>query len=143
MLAGCDLLHLSGSEPPPTPASPPVIEPAPAAVPKPAIPVPAAKPPIPTAVSRIVTDDRGRPLVIGLNRDALIRQFGAPVMEREASPARVLEFRHENCVLAAYLYFDTARNDFYALQYEVNGSVEHNETADRCLLRIARNAPRS
>src|SRR3546814_1209804 len=88
-------------------------------------------PPIPSGVARIVTDDRGRPLVIGLNRDALIRQFGTPVAEREASPARVLEFRHENCLLAAYLYFDTARNDFYALQYEVNGSVDTNYAADR------------
>lgn len=76
------------------------------------------------------------PPVIGLNRGALIGQFGQPVAEREAAPARVLEFAEGDCQLAAYLYFDTARNDFYVLQYQVNGMTDRNEAADRCLMRI-------
>jgi hypothetical protein len=137
MLAGCENTHFIDRKPPPA------IEPAPVAAPQPAVPLPQTKPPVPVVVSRIITDERGRPLVIGLNREALIGQFGQPAAEREVSPARVMEFAYENCRLAAYLYFDTARNDFYALQYEVNGSVERNAAADRCLTRIARNAPRS
>lgn len=76
------------------------------------------------------------PSVVGLNRSALIGQFGRPVAEREAAPARVLEFADGDCQLAAYLYFDTARNDFYVLQYQVNGMTDRNEAADRCLMRI-------
>lgn len=76
------------------------------------------------------------PAVVGLNRSALIGEFGSPVAEREAAPARVLEFVAGDCQLAAYLYFDTARNDFYVLQYQVNGMTDRNEAADRCLMRI-------
>lgn len=76
------------------------------------------------------------PPVIGLNRGALIDQFGMPAAEREAAPARVIEFNTGECQLAAYLYFDTARNDFYVLQYQVNGITERNDAADRCLMRI-------
>lgn len=142
MLAGCDTLGLGGHAAAPSSPSPAAM-PAPVAAPQPAVPIPASKPPVPASIGRVMNDARGVPVVLGLDRDALIRQFGTPAAEREASPARVLEFRHQNCHLAAYLYFDTARNDFYALQYEVNGSVEHNEAADRCLIRIARDAARS
>lgn len=76
------------------------------------------------------------PTVTGLNRADLIDRFGTPVAEREAAPARVLEFAEGDCVLSAYLYFDTARNDFYVLQYQVNGMTDRNEAADRCLMRI-------
>jgi hypothetical protein len=141
MLAACDVLHLGGPETPPPPVPPPA--PPAAVAPPPPVPIPATKPPAPPSLARVITDGDGRPVVIGLNRESWVRQFGSPVAEREASPARVLEFRHRNCHLAAYLYFDTARNDFYALQYEVNGSVEHTEATDRCLLQIARNAARS
>lgn len=76
------------------------------------------------------------PPVVGLNRWALIEHFGKPAAEREAAPARVIEFGGDECHLAAYLYFDTARNDFYVLQYQVNGSTERNDAADHCLKRI-------
>lgn len=82
------------------------------------------------------------PVVVGLNRDGLIQHFGLPVAEREAAPARVMEFGKDDCRLAAYLYFDTARNDFYALQYEVNGLPAPHDAVDRCLSRIARDASR-
>lgn len=76
------------------------------------------------------------PPVVGMNRSALIEQFGMPVAEREAAPARVIEFGSDECRLSAYLYFDTARNDFYVLQYQVNGIPERNDAADQCLKRI-------
>lgn len=82
------------------------------------------------------------PVVVGLTRDGLVQQFGPPVAEREAAPARVLEFGGGECRLAAYLYFDTTRNDFYALQYEVNGLPAPHDAVDRCLSRIARDASR-
>lgn len=80
--------------------------------------------------------------MVGLNRDMLVEAFGNPVSEREAAPARVIEFGNGDCRLAAYLYFDTARNDFYTLQYEVNGMPAPHAAVDRCLSRIARDASR-
>lgn len=71
-----------------------------------------------------------------------MQTYGLPVTEREAPPARIMEFGIGDCRLAAYLYFDTARNDFYALQYEVNGMPAPNAAADRCLTRISRDANR-
>lgn len=103
--------------------------------PKPTVAAPQPTPPIPVV-------SNGVPVVIGLNRDGLTRQFGQPASEREAPPARVLEFGGGDCVLAAYLYFDTARNDFYTLQYEVNGTPERSPAADSCLARITRDAGR-
>jgi len=142
LVGGCEML-LPRDAPPtaaPAPAPAPAVRPAPVA--QPAVPIPAAKPPVPAAAVGIATDNHGQPLVIGLNREGLVRQFGGPVAEREAPPARVLEFGPDDCRLAAYLYFDTARNDFYTLQYEVNGSVDRDAAASRCLQRIARDAAR-
>jgi hypothetical protein len=82
------------------------------------------------------------PPVIGMNREALRQHFGEPTQERAAPPARVLEFGQGDCRLAVYLYLDTARNDFYALQYEVNGAAPTGPDADLCLARIARDAER-
>lgn len=114
---------------------------------KPLPPLPAAKPPVRSVQARPEQPpgDAGEsdhaaaaepPPVVGLNRSALVEQFGSPVAEREAAPARVIEFASDDCRLAAYLYFDTARNDFYVLQYQVNGMTERNDAADRCLKRI-------
>lgn len=155
LLAGCELLHL-----PPEPAPQPVQEAPPPAAPvvepppvRAAPPLPARKPPQPAASSAAaqpaavspppVEEDLPRPpVVVGLTRDGLVQQFGPPVVEREAAPARVLEFGSSDCRLAAYLYFDTTRNDFYALQYEVNGLPAPHDAVDRCLSRIARDASR-
>ena len=151
MLAGCELLR-----PPPEPAPQPVQETpppaaAPAVEPPPvrSVPLPARKPAQPAAPSAAqpppppVEDALPRPpVVVGLTRDGLVQQFGPPVAEREAAPARVLEFGGADCRLAAYLYFDTTRNDFYALQYEVNGLPAPHDAVDRCLSRIARDASR-
>lgn len=155
MLAGCEWLR-----PVAAPAPPPVQE-APPPPPAPVIelpsvrpvPLPARKPPLPAppsaaqpapAVTPPPAEDAlpRPPVVVGLTRDGLVQQFGPPVAEREAAPARVLEFGGSDCRLAAYLYFDTTRNDFYALQYEVNGIPAPHDAVDRCLSRIARDASR-
>ncbi|HEX6959434.1 MAG TPA: hypothetical protein VF194_15735 [Ferrovibrio sp.] len=146
ILAGCDLLNPPPAAPPPPPVN---MVPLPPPVPegrKPgSVPIPQKKPPVPTATAAApappppVNPDEV-PDVIGLNRDGLTRLFGTPTAEREAPPARVLEFRDGECVLAAYLYLDTARNDFYTLQYEVNGTTERNADTDRCLVRITHDA---
>lgn len=153
MLAGCELLRPpSEPAPPPAPeASPPaepaIVEPAPARP----VPLPARKPPQPAAASAPqpasaappAEENLPRPpVVVGLTRDGLIEQFGRATMEREAAPARVMEFVSGDCRLAAYLYFDTTRNDFYTLQYEVNGMPAPHDAVDRCLSRIARDARR-
>lgn len=74
--------------------------------------------------------------VVGLNRRQLSDLYGVPVAERDAAPARVLEFRSGECHLAAYLYLDTVRNDFFALQFEVNGSATATPASQRCLERL-------
>lgn len=142
------LLDWRRPEPPPAPVveEPPpevIAEPAPE---KPMPRLPARKPPAPQARQEPAQPANGAaadhamaeppPQVVGLNRYALTELFGPPVSEREAAPARILEFRTADCQLDAYLYFDTARNDFYVLQYQVNGITERNDAADRCLMRI-------
>ncbi|MBS4046804.1 MAG: hypothetical protein KG075_10715 [Alphaproteobacteria bacterium] len=153
MLAGCELLRLT-PEPAPAPAQEAPPPPAPAVEPPPPVrpaPLPGRKPPLPAPPSAAqpapaVTPAEEAlprpPVVVGLTRDGLVQQFGPPVAEREAAPARVLEFGGADCRLAAYLYFDTTRNDFYALQYEVNGIPAPHDAVDRCLSRIARDASR-
>ena len=144
------MLHLTPEPAPqPAPETPPA---APVAEPQAerAIPVPGRKPPLPavaTAPQPPSAPPVGEalprpPVVVGLTRDALIEQFGAPASEREAAPARVMEFASGDCRLAAYLYFDTTRNDFYTLQYEVNGLPAPHDAVDHCLSRIARDASR-
>ena len=151
MLAGCEMLRLT-----PEPAPQPVQETPPPAAPvgepqaERAIPLPARKPsppvvasaPSPAAAMPAEEHLPRPPVVVGLTRDALIEQFGRPAGEREAAPARVMEFTSGDCRLAAYLYFDTTRNDFYTLQYEVNGLPAPHDAVDRCLSRIARDASR-
>lgn len=151
MLAGCELLRLP-PESAPQPVQEAVPSPGPAVEPQPVrpVPVPARKPPLPAvatapqpAASLSAEEAMPRPpVVVGLTRDALIEQFGRPMAEREAAPARVIEFASGDCRLAAYLYFDTTRNDFYTLQYEVNGLPAPHDAVDRCLSRIARDASR-
>jgi hypothetical protein len=155
MLAGCELLRLpTETAPQPVQEAPPPAAPAAEPPPARAVPLPARKPPQPAApgpssgaaqpmpVAPVEEILPRPPVVVGLTRDGLVQQFGPPVAEREAAPARVLEFGGNDCRLAAYLYFDTTRNDFYALQYEVNGLPAPHDAVDRCLSRIARDASR-
>jgi hypothetical protein len=152
-LMACESFPLPGWREP-EPQTPGIFIEAPAPVTaapeKPLPPLPASKPPVRAPQARQGASPNGSngaandahasveppPPVVGLNRGALIDQFGKPTAEREAAPARVIEFNTGECQLAAYLYFDTARNDFYVLQYQVNGITERNDAADRCLMRI-------
>jgi hypothetical protein len=148
VLSGCALLGGPADGPPPPLAT----EPPPSAVAAPAAPVetalrpapvPVRKPPAPAVATPppvTVLPDQRPPVVTGLDRAGLIRTYGLPVAEREAPPARIMEFGIGDCRLAAYLYFDTARNDFYTLHYDVNGAPAPNADVDRCLTRIARDA---
>lgn len=148
MLAGCDAFMAR-----PEPVAPPPAPPANEARPDPDAGQPTRPVPRPTRKPAAAAQPAPQPeplrppSVIGLNREGLRHHFGSPVQEREAAPARVLEFGGGDCRLVVYLYFDTARNDFYALQYEVNGAVPNHAApnggaTDQCLARIARDAER-
>ena len=76
--------------------------------------------------------------LLPLQRDEFVDEVGSELLFEE-----IAAFQLSNGVRQTLRqHFDTARSDFYALQYEVNGSVDRTPQADRCLARIARDAPR-
>ncbi len=81
------------------------------------------------------------PVVAGLTQVELVRLFGPPREARDAAPAKMLAFRNETCALTVYLYYDTGRADFVALQYEVDGSPARGPAADACLINLRRDDP--
>lgn len=81
------------------------------------------------------------PAVPGLTQIELVRLFGPPREARDAAPAKVLAFRDDTCALTVYLYYDTGRADFVALQYEVDGSPARGPAADACLIHLRRDDP--
>lgn len=81
------------------------------------------------------------PVVAGLTQIQLVRLFGPPREARDAAPAKVLAFRDDTCALTVYLYYDTGRADFVALQYEVDGSPARGPAADACLINLRRDDP--
>ena len=83
--------------------------------------------------------------LIGLTRSEAEALLGVPAAEAERSPAKVWQYRAEDCTVDVYFYLDVARNEFYALHYEARGPqaaaggtavVGRSEAADRCLRRI-------
>jgi hypothetical protein len=78
--------------------------------------------------------------LVGASRDHTAFLLGSPIAEREAAPAKVWHYRDRagECVVDIYFYLDVARNDFFALHYDVrNGAAEiGGEAADHCLRRI-------
>ena len=99
-------------------APPQAAEPEPAPVPEP-VPVPEIK-------------------VVGMSRGEASKALGTPAEERDAAPAKIWRYASAECAVDLYFYLDVARNDFYALHYNVldsNGAVT-GEAADRCLQRI-------
>lgn len=142
-LTACDTF-MPTRQPAPLPPAPPADGPGTESTVTPP-PLPLPRPVRKPAVGQSTTTAPGPaqpPAIIGMNREALRQHFGEPAQERAAPPARVLEFGHGDCRLVVYLYLDTARNDFYTLQYEVNGAAPTGPDADRCLARIARDAER-
>jgi hypothetical protein len=78
--------------------------------------------------------------LVGASRDHTAFLLGSPAAEREAAPAKVWHYRDQagECAVDVYFYLDVARNDFFALHYDVrNGAAEiGGEAADHCLRRI-------
>jgi hypothetical protein len=76
--------------------------------------------------------------LVGMSRGETATLLGAPEEERDAAPAKIWKFAAGECAVDVYFYLDVARNDFYALHYNVqngNGATT-GEAADRCLQRI-------
>ncbi len=72
-----------------------------------------------------------------MRQDEIVARFGTPASERDVAPAKVLGYRAPGCEVAIYLYFDTGRNGFFALHYDVNGRPTPSRDGDRCLRLIA------
>jgi hypothetical protein len=155
-LGACTLIEEAFAPPEPPepvgasqPEAPPVAEPA----------LPRAPRPRPARVARLPTE-RAQPQaaspqasepdiapaaipmpeikVVGLSRGEASDLLGTPAEERDAAPAKIWRYAASECAIDLYFYLDVARNDFYALHYNVhdsNGAVV-GEAADRCLQRI-------
>jgi hypothetical protein len=128
-------------EPEPQPvverALPPAPRPRPSRVAR--LPTPAERAPAPSLPP---TQAQPEPLpeikLVGLSRGDTSTLLGTPAEERDAAPAKIAKFAAGDCVVDVYFYLDVARNDFYALHYNVhdsNGAVA-GEAAERCLQRI-------
>jgi hypothetical protein len=159
-LGGCALIDEALNPPEPAPVAVEEQEVAPAV--EPALP-PAPRPRPPTRVARLpAPGDRPQqpqpsappaqaqpepppePLwmpeikLVGMSRGETATLLGAPAEERDATPAKIWKFAAGECAVDVYFYLDVARNDFYALHYNVqdrNGATT-GEAADRCLQRI-------
>jgi hypothetical protein len=120
----------------PTPAEPPQAQPQPPTQPKPE-PEPAAP-----GDARLEPDPTLLWLpefkLVGMSRGETATLLGAPTEERDAAPAKIWKFMAGECVIDVYFYLDVARNDFYALHYNVQDryGVTTGEPAERCLQRI-------
>lgn len=133
LVAACDKLPpLSG----PAPAAPSASAAAPAtASPGTAPARPAQAQPAAPPASAALPPDALK--IEGLRQDEIVTRFGAPASERDVAPAKVLGYRASGCEVAIYLYFDTGRNGFFALHYDVNGRPAPSRDGDRCLRQIA------
>jgi hypothetical protein len=68
--------------------------------------------------------------LIGTSDQDLRARLGTPAAEREVGPARVWTYRGRDCAVDLWLYFDTARAGFYALEQELSGAAA---TSESCL----------
>ena len=141
----CAALLLTGCERSPEATTAPVAQP-PAPPPKPAVPDTAARPPAapaPATAARPVPAPMpppaagDTPRIEGLRQEEIVARLGMPAAERNLAPAKVLDYKANGCDLSIYLYFDTGRNGFFALHYDVNGRPPPSPDADRCLRTIA------
>jgi hypothetical protein len=136
-------------EPEPLPAVEPVLPPAPKPRPAPRVarlPTPVERPPQPQPAPQPEAQpgpaSEVPPLpeikLVGMSRGEAATLLGAPTEERDVAPAKIWKFATGECVVDVYFYLDVARNDFYALHYNVqdrNGATT-GEAAERCLQRI-------
>ena len=149
-LGGCALLDDLRAAFEPQPEAGPGAEPAPAAAAPAAPATPFPPRPKPTRIVRLPvpperpaapTPSQPSPEIklVGLSRDQAVDLLGRPADEREAAPAKIWEYRTGECVLDVYFYLDVARNEFYALHYDVraaSATAAACEATDRCLQRI-------
>jgi hypothetical protein len=75
--------------------------------------------------------------LVGLSDTQLRAQLGAPSEEREAGAARIWTWRGRDCAVEAWLYYDTARAGFYALDQQMSGKAA---SIDSCLRGVAKGA---
>jgi hypothetical protein len=76
--------------------------------------------------------------LVGVSREQAETLLGSPAEQREAAPAKIWQYRAGDCVVDVYFYLDVARNDFFALHYDVRSesAAVGGEAAERCLQRI-------
>jgi hypothetical protein len=75
--------------------------------------------------------------LVGLSDAQLRAQLGVPSEEREAGAARIWTWRGRDCAVEAWLYYDTARAGFYALEQQMSGKAA---SIDSCLRGVAKGA---
>ncbi len=73
----------------------------------------------------------------GLSEAQLKSQLGMPTEEREAGSARIWTWRGRDCAVEAWLYYDTARAGFYALDQQMSGKAA---SVDACLRGVVKGA---
>lgn len=131
--------------PEPTPEPAPVPPPAPRAKPAPRVarltPPPERPAPTPaTPETRVIPEVPPPPdiKVVGVSRAQAMTLFGNPLEQRDAAPAKIWQYRAGECEVDVYFYLDVARNDFFALHYDVRNAraAAAGETAERCLQRL-------
>lgn len=70
------------------------------------------------------------PRVTGLRANDVRSRLGPPQSERSAGAARVWRYQGQGCSVDVYLYYDTRRGDFFALEQRVLGGAA---SAEACL----------
>lgn len=101
-------------------------KPKPATRPQAAPPGATAPAPNPSESAAVTAPSR----LIGMSDQDLRARLGTPASEREVGPARVWTWRGRDCSVDLWLYYDTSRAGFYALEQELNGNAG---SAEACL----------
>jgi hypothetical protein len=70
------------------------------------------------------------PRITGLRANDVRSRLGPPQSERSAGAARVWRYQGQGCSVDVYLYYDTRRGDFFALEQRVLGGAA---SAEACL----------
>ena len=111
---------------------------APAAVPPPAPPA-AAQPPRPTPkpveLAR-TTPSAKLERVFGLSLGETRALLGAPYLQKEMPPAKVLAYDGKICTLNVFFYLDLDSGRYRALSYEIKGGDGSEPAKQRCLSEI-------
>ncbi len=82
--------------------------------------------------------------MVGLSQPETESLLGPPTTSSDRPPAKVWEYRTNDCALEVYFYLDVGRNAFYALHYDsptlnssgVPATASVPDAADRCLRRV-------